>query len=225
MPKEDLGPAMAAFDEGNARIALSVFRTAASAVDSTLPLGVQSRYHAWYNTLFGMALAAAGDTLAVRRLADTVEYWGQKSLYGRDRRAHHYLRGMVFAAEGHDAEAAVELRDAIHSPTHGFTRVNYELGKTLMRLNRPADVEPVVRAALHGDIDGSNFYMTRTELHELLAQAFDRQGKRDSAAVHFRAVVRAWEHADPVFRARRDRARAWLAGNPSFPSSAARRGH
>jgi len=223
-PKEDLGLAMAAFDEGNARIALSVFGTAASANNSALPLGVRSRYHAWYNTLFGMALAAAGDTLAVRRLADTVEYWGQKSLYGRDRRAHHYLRGMVFAAEGHDAEAAVELRDAIHSPTHGFTRINYELGKTLMRLNRPADVEPVVRAALHGDIDGSNFYMTRTELHELLAQAFDRQGKRDSAAVHFRAVVRAWEHADPMFRPRRDRARAWLAANPSSPLSATRRG-
>jgi hypothetical protein len=132
---------------------------------------------------------------------------------------------MVFAAEGHDAEAAVELRDAIHSPTHGFTRVNYELGKTLMRLNRPADVEPVVRAALHGDIDGSNLYMTRTELHELLAQAFDRQGKRDSAAVHFRAVVRAWEHADPMFLPRRDRARAWLAANPSSPLSTTRRGH
>jgi DNA-binding SARP family transcriptional activator/predicted Zn-dependent protease len=224
-PNEDLGPAMAALDEGNPRIALAVFRNAANADESALPLGLQGRYRAWYNTLFGMALAASGDNFAVRRLADTVEYWGNKSLYGRDRRAHHYLRGMVFAAEGHDAEAAVELRDAIHSPTHGFTRVNYELGKTLMRLNRPADVEPVVRAALHGDIDGSNLYTTRTELHELLAQAFDRQGKRDSAAVHFRAVVRAWEHADPMFLPRRDRARAWLAANPSSPSSATRRGH
>jgi len=29
--------------------------------------------------------------------------------------------------------------------------------------------------------------------------------------VHYGAVVRAWEHADPLYYARRDRARAWLA--------------
>jgi hypothetical protein len=70
-----------------------------------------------------------------------------------------------------------------------------------------------VRAALHGDIDGSNLYVTRTDLHELLARAFDQLGRRDSAAVHYRAVVNAWAHADPVFRARRDRASSWLANN------------
>jgi hypothetical protein len=57
--------------------------------------------------------------------------------------------------------------------------------------------------------------MSRTELHELLAQAFDQAGQRDSAAVHYRAVAKAWAHADPIFHARRDRARAWLVGyNP-----------
>jgi hypothetical protein len=29
--------------------------------------------------------------------------------------------------------------------------------------------------------------------------------------VHYRAVVRAWQHADPSFYNRRDRAHAWLA--------------
>ena len=71
---------------------------------------------------------------------------------------------------------------------------------------------PVVRAALHGDLDGANLYMTRTDLHELLAQAFDRLGQRDSAMVHYRAVVRAWEQADPVYHARRDSARTRLSG-------------
>jgi hypothetical protein len=52
--------------------------------------------------------------------------------------------------------------------------------------------------------------MTRTDLHELLAQAFDRLGARDSASVHYRAVAKAWERADPLYHARRDKARAWL---------------
>jgi hypothetical protein len=85
-----------------------------------------------------------------------------------------------------------------------------------MRLDRPADAIPVVRAALHGDIDGSNLYITRTELHELLAQAFVRVNLRDSAAVHYRAVANAWAKADPKYHARRDLARAWLANFAGF---------
>jgi len=72
---------------------------------------------------------------------------------------------------------------------------------------------PVVRAALHGGIDGSNLYVTRTDLHELLAQSFERLGNRDSAAVHYRAVVRAWARSDPRYRERFNRARSWLAAN------------
>jgi len=118
---------------------------------------------------------------------------------------------MLLVAEKRDAEAATELREAIHSPTNGFTRVNYELGRVLIRLGRAEEAVPVVRAALHGDLDGSSLYMSRTELHELLAEAFAAAGKPDSAAVHYGAVASAWEHADPVFTARRDQARAWLA--------------
>ena len=70
--------------------------------------------------------------------------------------------------------------------------MNYELGRALLRLGRPNEAVPVVRAALHGELDGSSLYMARTELHELLAQAFDRAGMRDSGALHYRAVVNAW---------------------------------
>src|SRR4029079_9529663 len=164
---------------------------------------------------------AAGDTAQVRRLADTVEYWGRHSLYGRDQRAHHYLRGMLLVAQGKDNEAVPHLRAAIHSPTNGFTRVNYELGKTLLRLNRPAEAVPIVRGALHGDIDGSNLYVTRTDLHELLAQAFERLGNRDSATIHYRAVANAWKRADPRYHARREVASAWLAGRATPPRVAA----
>jgi Flp pilus assembly protein TadD len=119
---------------------------------------------------------------------------------------------MLLVARGRDAEAVEELREAIHSPTNGFTRINYELGRALLRLDRPAEAVPVVRAALGGGIDGSNLYVTRTELHELLAQAFERLGQADSARVHYGAVVRNWSRADLAYQPRLELARTALAG-------------
>jgi hypothetical protein len=207
----DFGGAIAALEQGDYKAALATFGTRAGWDYAAWGPGTAARHSTWSKTLLAMVLAATGDTLRMRRLADTVEYWGQRSNYGRDRRAHHYIRGMLLVAQKRDAEAAIELREAIHSPTNGFTRVNYELGKALLRLGRAAEAVPIVRAALHGELDGSSLYMSRTELHELVAQAFDRMGMRDSAAVHYRAVVKAWKDADPIFHARRDHARAWLA--------------
>ena len=201
-----------ALEQADYRAALSTFGTRATWDYTGWPEGTAARHRAWSKTLLAMVLVASGDTSHLRQLADTVEYWGQRSNYGRDRRAHHYIRGMLLVAEKRDVEAATALREAIHSPTNGFTRVNYELGRTLLRLGRPEAAVPVVRAALHGELDGSSLYMSRTELHELLAQAFDQAGQRDSAAAHYRAVVRAWAKSDPMFHARRDRARDWLAG-------------
>jgi DNA-binding SARP family transcriptional activator/tetratricopeptide (TPR) repeat protein len=211
--------ALVALDQGDARKLVAIFEPLSGRPERARPSGVQARNITWSKVKYAMALIAAGDTLRLRSLIDTVETWGQKSLYGRDRRAHHYLRGMLLVARGRDAEAAEELRQAIHSPTNGLTRINYELGRVLLRLDRPADAVSIVRAALHGGIDGSNLYVTRTELHELLAQAFDRMGERDSAAVHYGAVVRAWARSDPVFSARLARAREWLASHPRTPSS------
>ena len=203
--------ALVAMERGRAREAMSILAPLARSDEAGFAPGVRARHIAWFRTLYGMTVAAAGDTGALRSLADSVEYWGERSSYGRDRRAHHYLRGLLLIAEGRDTEAAAELREAIHSSSFGFTRVNYELGRTLLRLNRPAEAIPVVRSALHGEIDASNLYVTRTELHEVLAQAFDRLGQRDSAAVHYRKVADAWANADPVFRKRGQDARTWLA--------------
>ena len=160
---DDMNAATAAMESGNAALALPRFRARAGVDVSFLSPTLQARNRTWNFTLVGMALLAAGDTAAVRPLADTVEYWGRRSLFGRDNRAHHYLRGMLLIAAGKDNEAVPHLRAAIHSPTNGFTRVNYELGKALLRLNRPAEAVPLVRAALHGGIDGSNLYVTRTD--------------------------------------------------------------
>jgi hypothetical protein len=70
----------------------------------------------------------------------------------------------------------------------------------------------VLRPAIHGGVDGSNTYVSRTEQHEALAQAFEQAGQRDSALVDWRAVESAWRLADPQFRDRYERARARAAG-------------
>src|SRR4029079_3189611 len=112
-------------------------------------------------------LAAAGDTAAVRALADSVERWGAGSAYGRDRKAHHYLRGLVLAAADRHEDAVREFRAAMHSPSLGFTRVNYELARSLLRLGRPAEAIATLQSALRGELYASCMYVTRSELHEL----------------------------------------------------------
>jgi DNA-binding SARP family transcriptional activator/TolB-like protein len=206
-----------AFERGEPRVAAAVFKRFMDNGFSEWPPGTQARHRTWMGTLQGMALSAAGDTAALRALADTVEALGQRSVYGRDVRSHHYLRGLLFAAQGRYEDAVREYRAAIWSPALGFTRVNYELARCLLRLGRPAEAVATLQSALSGEIDSSNLYITRTELHELLAQAFDAAKSRDSAAFHYRAVAQAWSRADPMFVPRRSAATEWLARHSSSP--------
>jgi len=67
------------------------------------------------------------------------------------------------------AESA--FRSAVSSPNLGFTRVNRELARVLLAEGRPRDAVPVLRAALRGSLEGSNYYVTRAELEGLLARA------------------------------------------------------
>ena len=173
--------------------------------------GLSARYGTWLLTLSATAAVAGGDTLRARRLVDTIESIGHRSLFGRDPLLHHFVRGLLLSRARRHEEAVREFRAAIHSPTFGYTRINYELGKSLLELKRPAEAIPVVQGALHGGIEGAGLYITRTELHELLAQLFDANHQRDSAAVHYAVVERAWASADPFLGARRDAARQWLA--------------
>ena len=209
---DEITDAVLALERGDASAGAAVFAKRHQRIDPRrfFAPGFAARNVAWSGTLLGMALAATGDTAAVRRMADTVEYWGQRSLYGRDRKAHHYLRGMVLVAAGRDDDAIAHFRQAIYSYTLGFTRVNFELGRALLRRGRAREAAHVVAPALRGEVDASNLYVTRTELHELLAQAYDMAGHADSAAVHYRTVVRSWTNADELFRARRETARRWL---------------
>jgi DNA-binding SARP family transcriptional activator/tetratricopeptide (TPR) repeat protein len=207
----DYDTGILALESGDARAAAAVFHAKARRMDPHWSTGQQARVRTWNTTLEAMCLAAAGDTAAVRALIDSVEQWGSRSAYGRDRKAHHYLRGLIYVAQRRDEDATREFRAAMHSPNFGFTRVNYELGRALMRLGRPSEAVGPLQSSLRGEIDASNLYITRTDLHELLAEAFDAAGQRDSAAAHYRAVASAWRRADPLYHQRRARAAQWLS--------------
>ena len=164
--------------------------------------GLDARGITWFLAHLADARAAAGDTAGFERLADSIEVIGRRSLYGRDRLIHHHVRGLLAAARGDLPAAAAEFRAAIYSPTLGFTRTNLDLARTLIALHEPLEAVGVLQSALRGVLDASNSYVTRTELHEALAQAFDQAGERDSAAAEYRLVVSAWRAADPILQPR-----------------------
>ena len=175
--------------------------------------GMHARTGAWRMTLSASASIAGGDTLAAKSLVDSIQAVGSRSIYDRDPKLHHFIRGLLFARQGASEAAVREYRLAISSLTAGYTRINLELARTLIALNRPVEAIPIIRAPLHGGLDGPNLYLTRTETHEVLAKAFEAAGRGDSALVHFRIVANAWKHADPILRPRYEYARSRVAGN------------
>jgi DNA-binding SARP family transcriptional activator len=172
------------------------------------PPAFRARNLVWNLTLAATAHAAAGDTAVVRRLADSLEALGPASSYaGRDARLHYVLRGLLLQREGRHAEAVDAFRRSLYSLTDGYTRTNLMMARSLLELNRATDAIAVLRPAIHGGVDGSNTYVSRTELHEAMALAFEQARQPDSARVHWRAVESAWRHADPQFHARYLRAK------------------
>jgi len=172
------------------------------------PASVRARNGTWLLTLAGTAYLASGDSAAVRRLADSIEVIGKGSGSGRDPLLHHYLRGILFQRAGRHAEAVDQLRRAVLSLADGYTEINLALARSLLALGRFAEAVAVLRPAIHGGVDGSNTYTSRTELHEAMAQAFAQAGQRDSAVVHYRIVEQNWRRADPEFAERYQRAKA-----------------
>ena len=166
------------------------------------PAGIRARNMTWYLTLAATQFVAAGDTLRARSLVDSIERLGRESLFPRDPVLHHFVRGLLFARAANHAAAVPEFRAALVSPSNGYTRINYELGKSLLALRRPAEGIPVLRSVLHGGLDGAGLYLTRTEAHELLGQLFDAAGQADSAQAHYAIVERAWRSADAFLKPR-----------------------
>lgn len=218
LPRDRVHEAVLDFEMGRPRVAAAELLRQARAVaaDTRLPPGVAAGRVTWYLAL-AAALAADADTILVRSLVDTVESAGVRSLDPRHPVLHHFVRGLLLARAGEHESAVRAYRAALWSPSRGFTRINVELARSLLALQRPMEAIAALRPALRGPLEEPQLVVTRTELHELLGNAFDAAGQRDSAAAHFVTVDRAWRDADPVVSQRRDAVRGRLAaaGRPS----------
>lgn len=176
--------------ERHAQAALAANRARFPAGAPDAGAGVFARALVWPIALSAEAWAHV-DTARLARLADSVQRLGAAEAYGRDRRMHHYLRGLLLAERGDTAAAIAELRRALVSPVLGFTRINLHLGRLLTASGRPREAVAVLAPALRGELESSNYYVTRTALHAALAEAWERAGGRDSARVHRGWVERA----------------------------------
>lgn len=210
-PGASLAEAQVLFELGSYRRAAAIFDTLA-AVRSE-PEGSLARRRTWNLTHAASAVAAAGDTIRVAKLADSVEVWGRRSGLGRDARLVHYVRGLLWIARQKPESAAMSFRRAVVSESDGYAQLDVQFAQTLLALGRPGEAIPVLRHAVEGGIEAASYYATRTEFQELLAEAFDAAGQSDSASVYYRRVVRAWDAADPRFQPRVARARARLAAD------------
>ncbi len=199
------------FELGRFGAAARVFDSVATFPPAGAVGGQLARHKSWMLAHLATTHAASGDTAALEALLQPLRAWGARSAYGRDPRLHHHARGLLFVARGRLEGAAAEFRRAIYSPTHGYTRTNYELARIYLALGRPRDAVAVLEPALRGPLDASNLYITRTELQEQLGRALDAAGEPDQAAVHFRRVLIAWRDADPQFHARREAIRVRLS--------------
>ena len=201
--------AQAMFELGRHRESIALFDSAGNSYRGW-PASFEARYRTWTLGLAANPLAALNDTTALNARADLARKYGEMSLLVRDRRMHHYLRGLVLAARGDNNGAIAEYRRAVTWPAFGYTRIDYELGRALLAEGRPKEAIPVLQPAMR-EFEATALYVTRTEVRELLGRAWDAAGSRDSAIVHYRAVVRAWQRADPRLRARVDSLRSRLA--------------
>ncbi|HZS62811.1 MAG TPA: tetratricopeptide repeat protein [Gemmatimonadaceae bacterium] len=199
-------------ENGRAEDARTLYRSLAAPqpTDAEFP-GLGARRRAWPLVHAGTASGVLGDTVDLAALADALAGIGRQSGFGRDVKLHEYVRGLLWLARGRPGDAVLALRRSIFSYTDGYTRENFVLGNALLRLGRPAEAVAVFSAALAGADDASALYVTRTELHEALARAFEALGQADSATIHYRAVADAWRHADAPLRERGMAARRAIA--------------
>lgn len=175
----------------------------------------RGRTVAWALTHAATALANAGDTARLSAVADTVRVYGAQSGFYRDQQLHHYVRGLLEIARGHDDLAIAELQQTIRSRTLGYTRASYVLAQAYLRQKRARDAIALMQPTLHFEFEGSTLYLSRTEVHALLASAWETAGQLDSAAAHYGTVARTWAAGDAPYRVRAESARAWIAAHPS----------
>jgi len=158
-----------------------------------------ARHRVWMWTHQATALARAGDTAALPGFAGRIADMATRSSYGRDRRLHFYVSGLLLEARGDWEGARNAFAASVWSPTENLAAAR--LGRAALRSGRPREAIQVLQAYLRGPLDAANQYVPRWEVHQLLADAYAALGLSDSARVHAQWVRRALARAEPTYRA------------------------
>jgi hypothetical protein len=145
--------------------------------------------------------------MGLAALVDSLRREGEQAFLFRPRDLHHYVNGLLLQARGDDEAAIAALRRANAATASDFVRVNAEMARLLLRRDRPGEAVAALRPAARGwFLETTNLHVTVTEMHELLAEAWDAAGVPDSAQTHWARVARAWGSADGIVALRRARA-------------------
>lgn len=171
------------------------------------PLTVQTTQRVEALTMAAAARYAAGDTALLAALADSVERDGNRVVMYRPRNLHHFVRGLVLETRGQDEEAIEAFRSTLAATATDFGLANRELALLLTKQGRPEMAVQALRPAARGwFLETTNLHMGLTEIHELLAEAWEAAGVPDNAVAEWARVARDWERADPEWQPRRARA-------------------
>jgi tetratricopeptide (TPR) repeat protein len=153
----------------------------------------------WIYAHLASTLNEVGDTSALARLAERMDSVKELSGALRDLKYARYAAGLVEASRGKDAAAYELFREASFVTIDGFGPAVLERARAAMRLGRPREAVTLLQRMMYTTF---HWYLTHTELHETLAQAWLAAGNRDSARAHLQAVDRAWQNADPPVKAK-----------------------
>jgi predicted Zn-dependent protease len=176
-PLGDVAVAVALLESGRATEAARIFARVGKELAGRDSSPSSARHAAWQLTHAGVARARAGDFTSLGALADSIERIGARSGYGRDPRLHFHLRGLVAMHEGRTADGIDAFRRATFSTSHGYTQTNLELGRALLEAGRPEEAVRAIAPGLRSSLESTAFYLSRTELQELLARAHERAGR------------------------------------------------
>ena len=206
-PPSALVEAQTLLELGRLREASALFDSIGRWPGTGQPASVQTTFRIQALTMMAVSLHAAGDTGRLAALADSLERDGERAFTHRPRDQHHFVRGLLHAARGSDADAINSLERALSNVKSDFGRANMELAAIYLRHNRARDAIAILRPASRGwFLETTNLHITLAEVHELLARAHEMAGAPDSAAVHWKRVADSWAFADAQLAGRRSQA-------------------
>jgi tetratricopeptide (TPR) repeat protein len=205
-----LAVTLAWYEGGRVPEAMAWWDSTARTPRPVLKRGDLHRRQTYLYTLLTEAAHGVGDPSGVARYADSATAWAARGENPRDIHIARHARGIALLERGDTVAAIATLRDAIFSPTTGFTRTNLMLGQLLTATGKPEEAVAILRPALHGALEAANLYVTRTDIQEEMSRAFQALGQRDSAQAYASLVAKALENGEAHARKRIAAVRAEL---------------